>query len=181
MQLIGEAVTVVLQKQNRCSDWSCLQPKHWTKRTALGWSTEMTSKETSEEIPRRTSEGAMVSSTHLSACSCSSPLVPHGCSFPWNLPSFDTLNFPILLCEKRDIIHLFIQQCLLLLLQNYPFHFAEYHCVVHFLFFILLKSLLFIFTSCPIFILLSIFPILMAPLIFSRLSFNFFPSKFNLS
>lgn len=100
---------------------------------------------------------------------------------PWNLLSFDTLNFPILLCEKRYIIHLFIQQCLLLLLQNYPFHFAEYHCLVHFLFFILLKSLLFIFTSCPIFILLSIFPTLMAPLIFSRLSFNFFPSKFNLS
>lgn len=25
---------MVLQKQNRCSDKSCLQPKHWTKRTA---------------------------------------------------------------------------------------------------------------------------------------------------
>lgn len=54
----------------------------------------------------------------------SSPLVPHGCPLPQNLPAFETLNFPILLCEKRYIIHLFIQR-LLLLLQNYPFHFAE--------------------------------------------------------
>lgn len=174
---------MVLQKQNRCSDKSCLQPKHWTKRSApwMKYRDDFKGNLRGNSQENQWGSHGVQHSSQWCAYSCSSPLVPHGCSFPWNLLSFDTLNFPILLCEKRYIIHLFIQQCLLLLLQNYPFHFAEYHCLVHFLFFILLKSLLFIFTSCPIFILLSIFPTLMAPLIFSRLSFNFFPSKFNLS
>lgn len=118
-------MTVVLLKQNWFSDRSCLQPNHWTKRAAP-W---MKYGEISRPIiyHRANSQENQNGVQCLSqwwAYSCSSPLVPHGCPLPWNLPAFDTLNFPILLCKKRHIIHLFIQQRLLLLLQNYPFHFA---------------------------------------------------------
>lgn len=53
-------------------------------------------------------------------------------------------------------------------------------CLIHFLFFIHLQSLLFIFTSCPIFILPSIFATLMPPLTFSSLFCNLFRSPLSL-
>lgn len=86
---------------------------------------------------------------------------------------------PILLRENRRIIHLFIQRCLLLLLQNYPFHFAE-SPLPHSLLILYPLEVSLIFTSRPIFILPSIFATLMPPLTFSSLFCNLFRSPLSL-
>lgn len=86
---------------------------------------------------------------------------------------------PILLCENRHIIHLFIQQCLPLPLQNYPFHFAG-SPLPHSLLILYPLEVSYLFSPRPIFIVPSIFATLMPPLTFSSLFCNLFRSPLSL-